>query len=414
MIRIKMKKTLLYLLGVVLFVACGGGDDAGGSTPSGSNEYLNASNVDIPGGNTTATLYINASQNCDWIITWSESWIRSINPTKGRGSQNATITVSLNPSSTATRTAVVRVSNTSGTIVRDITVTQSPNAESLDLSMSTMTFTNAAGSQDVTITSNTHWTISGSASWLTLSKTEGDNNGSVRITVDTNTSKSEREVVLTITGSGGISKQLTVKQEGDTSTDFRVSTTELLANAVAGTVQFNIIGDAQWTISSDKNWATPTTTYGEGNASITVSLADNTSEGAREAVITVSSNTKSEKVTIRQSAGSKPTVTALNVNYDNKNSAVVSFSYSSLFPVTEYGVCYNTTGQPTINDAHQSESGTTTQGSPSISLTGLAYSTTYYVRAYAKSVVGIQYSEPVSFTTANNWPGADDNVTPGI
>lgn len=409
-----MKKTLLYLVSVLMLLACGGGDDAGGNTPSGSNEYLNVSNVDIPGGNTTATLYITASQNCDWIITWSESWIRSINPTKGRGNQNATITVSPNPSSTATRTAIVKVSNTSGTIVRDVTISQSPNAESLELSMSTMNFTNAAGSQDVTITSNTHWTINGSASWLTLNKTEGDNNGSVRITVEANTAKSEREVVLTITGSGGISKQLTVKQQGDTSTDFRVSTTELSANAVAGTVQFNIIGDAQWTLSSNKNWATTNTTYGEGNANIIVSLADNTSEEAREAVITVSSNTKSETVTIKQSAGSKPTITGLNVNYDNKNSAVVSFSYSSMFPVTEYGICYNTTGQPTINDTHQSESGNKTQGSPSISLTGLAYSTTYYVRAYAKSAIGIQYSEPVSFTTANDWPGGDDNVTPGI
>lgn len=409
-----MKKTLLYLFGILLLVACGGGDDGGGNTPSGSNEYLNVSNVDIPGGNTTATLYITASQNCDWIITWSESWIRSINPTKGRGNQNATITVSPNPSSTATRTAVIKVSNTSGTIVRDVTISQSPNAESLELSMSTMNFTNAAGSQDITITSNTHWTITGLASWLTLNKTEGDNNGSVRITVEANTSKSEREVVLTITGSGGISKQLTVKQQGDTSTDFRVSTTELSANAVAGTVQFNIIGDAQWTLSSNKNWATPNTTYGEGNASIMVSLTDNISEDNREATITISSNTKSETVTIRQSAGSKPTVTALNVNYDNKNSAVVSFSYSSLFPVTEYGVCYNKTGQPTVNDAHQSESSTTTQGSPTISLTGLDYSTTYYVRAYAKSAVGIQYSESVSFTTVNNWPGSDDNVTPGM
>ena len=85
-----------------------------------------------------------------------------------------------------------------------------------------------------------------------------------------------------------------------------------------------------------------------------------------------------------------------------------------MFPVTEYGVCYNTTGQPTINDVRQSESGSATQGSPSISLTGLAYSTTYYVRAYAKSAVGVQYSEAQSFTTANNWPGSDDVITPGL
>lgn len=301
-----MKKYLSYLFVALLFIACGGGDDAGGDAPSGGNEYLNVQNVDIPGGNTTATLYINASQNCEWIVSWNESWIRSINPTKGRGSQNATINVTLNPSSTATRTAVITVKNTSGTIVRDVTISQSPNAEALELSMTTMNFSSAAGNQDVTITSNTHWTITGTASWMKLNTTEGDNNGSVRVTVEANKSKQDREAVLTFTGTGGISKQLTVKQQGDTSTSFNVSPTELSANALAGTVQFNIIGDARWTISSDQSWATPNSTSGEGNATITISLTDNTGEQARDAVITVSSDSKSETVSIHQAAAAIP------------------------------------------------------------------------------------------------------------
>ena len=323
----KMKKYIFCLISTLLLLSCSGGSDAGGGSATGGNEYLNVQNVDIPGGNTTATLNISASQNCDWTITWSESWIRSIMPSKGRGTQNATITVTANPSSTESRTTIIKVSNASGTIVRDVTITQSPN---------------------------------------------------------------------------------------ETLTDFRLSTTELSANAPAGTVQFNIIGDAQWTIASNKNWATPSTMSGAGNASISVALADNTSEEAREATITVSSNSKSETVTIRQGAATKPTVSALNANYDGRTSAVVSFSYNSMFPVTEYGVCYNTTGQPTVSDAHQSETSNATQATSTVSLTGLSYSTTYYVRAYAKSAVGITYSESTSFTTANNWPGGDDNTPPGV
>ncbi len=53
-------------------------------------------------------------------------------------------------------------------------------------------------------------------------------------------------------------------------------------------------------------------------------------------------------------------------------------------------------------------------GSASFTLTNLAYGTTYYVCAYVVSAAGIQYSDPVSFTTVNDWPGGDDNVTPGI
>ena len=329
-----MRKKLSFILyhlsfsvALLLLLACGGGGDAGGGSATGGNEFLNVKDVDIPGGNTTATLSISASQNCDWTVTWSESWIRSIMPSKGRGTQNVTITVTANPSSTESRTCLIEVANADRTIVRNVTITQSPN---------------------------------------------------------------------------------------ETLTDFRLSTTELTVNAPAGTVQFNIIGDAQWTIASNKNWATPNTMSGAGNASISVSLADNTSEETREATITVSSNSKSESITIRQGAATKPTVTALNANYDGKTSAVVSFSYNSMFPVTEYGVCYNTTGQPAVSDAHQSETGSATQGTPTVSLTGLSYSTTYYVRAYARSAVGITYSEQASFTTANNWPGGDDNVTPDI
>ena len=324
-----MKKTILLLMSALAIIACGGGDDGGGSgsTPSGGNEFLDVDNVDIPGGNTTATLKISASQNCDWTVTWSESWIRSIMPSKGRGTQNVTITVTANPSSTESRKAFIKVANADGSIERKVTIIQSPNG---------------------------------------------------------------------------------------TLTDFRLSTSELSANAPSGTVQFNIIGNAEWTIASNKSWATPSTMSGSGSVSISVSLADNTSEESREAIITVASNDKTETVTIKQGAATKPAVTALKANYDGKTSAVVSFSYSSMFPVTEYGVCYNTTGQPTVNDAHQSETGNATQGSPTVSLTGLSYSTTYYVRAYAKSAVGITYSESASFTTANNWPGGDDNVTPNI
>ena len=293
-------------MGALLLIACGGGDDGGSPTPSGGSEYLNVQNVDIPGGNTTATLYINASQNCEWTVTWSEAWIRSINPTKGRGSQNATINVTQNPSSTATRTAVITVKNTNGSIERNITVTQSPNAEALELSMTNIEFGSAADSREVTVTSNTHWAITGQASWLTLNKTEGDNNGSVRISVETNTAKTDRETVLTFTGIGGITKQLTVKQQGDTSTDFHLSTSELSAQAQAGTVQFNIIGDARWTLSCNQGWATPNITSGEGTATVVLTLTANTSEEAREATISVSSDAKRATVRLRQAGAAWP------------------------------------------------------------------------------------------------------------
>lgn len=65
--------------------------------------------------------------------------------------------------------------------------------------------------------------------------------------------------------------------------------------------------------------------------------------------------------------------------------------------ITGRGVCWNTTGTPTISDSKTSN-GTGT-GSFSSNLTGLAPNTTYYVRAYATNSVGTAYGNEVSFKT---------------
>jgi len=66
--------------------------------------------------------------------------------------------------------------------------------------------------------------------------------------------------------------------------------------------------------------------------------------------------------------------------------------------VTAKGVCWNTTGTPTIANSFTSN-GTGT-GSFTSSLTGLTASTTYYVKAYATNANGTTYGSQVSFTTA--------------
>jgi starch-binding outer membrane protein SusE/F len=65
--------------------------------------------------------------------------------------------------------------------------------------------------------------------------------------------------------------------------------------------------------------------------------------------------------------------------------------------VTEYGVCYATTENPTIENSYvEIGSGT---GDFTASLSKLQGLTTYYVRAYAKNSQGYAYGNQVSFTT---------------
>ena len=79
--------------------------------------------------------------------------------------------------------------------------------------------------------------------------------------------------------------------------------------------------------------------------------------------------------------------------------------------VTARGVCWNTTGTPTLNDNHTTD-GTGT-GTFTSSITGLTTGTTYYVRAYATNSVGTGYGEEVTFTTLTISAG-DSLSCPGM
>ena len=68
--------------------------------------------------------------------------------------------------------------------------------------------------------------------------------------------------------------------------------------------------------------------------------------------------------------------------------------------ITARGVCWNTTGNPTISGSHTSDG--TGDGTFASYMSGLTPGTTYHVRAYATNQVGTSYGEEVEFTTVPN------------
>ena len=96
---------------------------------------------------------------------------------------------------------------------------------------------------------------------------------------------------------------------------------------------------------------------------------------------------------------SRPTVTTGSVSLITTTTAscegyVTSDGGSD---ITERGVCYGTSQNPTVAGSKVTATGTT--GSYSCNLTGLAEGTDYYVRAYATNSKGTAYGVVVSFTT---------------
>ena len=321
---------LVIFSSILLFASSCVKSEVDENMPKAGSDYLEVNeNIFIKGELTSTTLSIDASDNCNWTVSCSDALVSNISPSSGKGNGSVTITTTANPSALSSRSATISVKNSSGTIDRKITFTQAASDEYIELSESEteMEISSKGETRNVTISSNTHWTITGGADWITLNKTEGENNSDVSITIAESTSKEDREAVLTVTGKNGTTKTISIKQIRATFT----------------------------------------------------------------------------------------TISVPQISDVTQTSAIVSFTFDSNKDVTTYGLCYSTTDNPTIEDATNiSEKGSSRQGSPSISLTGLTVGTTYYVRAYVINGEEVKYSNSVSFATAKDWPGEDDNNLPNI
>ena len=93
-----------------------------------------------------------------------------------------------------------------------------------------------------------------------------------------------------------------------------------------------------------------------------------------------------------------PTVTTNAItaitNTSAKSGGVITFDGNGT--ISAKGVCWSTSENPTIDDAHTNDGSGT--GSFTSNITGLTIMQTYYVRAYATNEIGTTYGEQRSFT----------------
>ena len=118
--------------------------------------------------------------------------------------------------------------------------------------------------------------------------------------------------------------------------------------------------------------------------------------------------------TLPDSSGNEvPTVTTAEVSEVTMTTAVCGGTVTSDggAPLAEWGICWNTSPMPTVADSLASGGA---WSEFTLSMSGLVAGTTYYVRAWAASSVGIGYGNERSFTTTSHETGtvtdADGNT----
>ena len=169
------------------------------------------------------TVNVTDVDNVGYEIASLQSWVTI---------SNNTISVSENNTGEVRSAMIGLKSNVTATVFATCRLLQTAKG-TLSVSPTTIDFNSNGGSNNISIVSNTSWTISitKGSSWLTAMTKSGNGNATVEIDASANSSSEARDGMITITSSDNQSVNVVVNQEGSVSY-FTLKVNSIPSNAV--------------------------------------------------------------------------------------------------------------------------------------------------------------------------------------
>ncbi len=199
-------------------------------------------------------------------------------------------------------------------------------AATLSVTPSNRDVTAGSGSTTFSVTSNSNWTVVSNAGWCTVTAS-GSGNGTIVANYLANTTTSQRVATITVSVAGLPNSVVTVTQAGATAT-LSVTPANRDVTSEAGTTNFSVTSNSNWTSSSNSEWCTVTPS-GSGNGTINTNYQSNTSSSTRVATITVSvAGLPNSTVTVTQAGF----IATLSVTPSNRN--VTADAGNTTFTIT--------------------------------------------------------------------------------
>lgn len=248
--------------------------------------------------------------NVDWTASCPASWI-TLAPELGTGDGAITITANKENISTASRSAMLTV--TDGSIIVSVDLTQSGSGPFLETSQSLLNLASTTGaSGSVDIVSNIAWSVSEAVDWLSVTPLSGSNDGSITISTDLeNGSIDSRSATVTVLGEN-IAHLINVTQSGSESR-LEVNPQTVAINSEAGSyINVNITSNVDWNAGVNMWWLVVSPSFGSGDGVVTL-LADqaNPDTTKRIAIVTIAGDTMVRQIVLAQ-AGAAPEPTGMS------------------------------------------------------------------------------------------------------
>lgn len=245
----------------------------------------------------TANVNWTASSNSDWL---------TIAPAEGIAGAMAAVVETSAYQGEEARTGAITF--TGGDVTAVLMVTQLAPVKTddpvLELSTGTLSFSDEAGSNDITVIGNVDWTAASDVDWLSVSPAQGTSgSATVTISVTQNAGQSDRGGKVSFT-SGNLVRTLQVNQKGkvvESAPTINLSPVSLTFSTTGGTAEVSVTADAAWTASSDAAWLTVDSTSGTaGTKTIKVSATTNEHANDRSGAITFTAGATSVRLSVSQ------------------------------------------------------------------------------------------------------------------
>jgi hypothetical protein len=318
---------------------------------------LNGS-VNANGSLTTVTFLYKKKSSSDWI---------SVDANNKTVDGKTVVSVSANISNLSPGEEYnfkLKAVNSSGEALSTEQTFKTPD---FDVSPSSNEVSWQAGSAIFTVNSGVEWNVAKDASWLTVFKT---NNTTITANYTENTESNPRTGNITVTGTGGIEKKVSVVQAAKPTLEISPENREVTYQA--GTTNFTVNSNIDWNVTKDASWLTVTKT---NNTTISITYTENTTNNSRTANIKVSGGGLEKTVTVNQGVKAPPELVISPVSREvNPVAGTTTFSVASnvdwsVKSVSASWVKATKTNNTTISISYEANAGNVSR-SASITISG--------------------------------------------
>lgn len=189
----------------------------------------------------------------------------------------------------------------------------------LEVSQSSLLFTDQGGAQTISFSTNKDWTasVSGGTGWCTISSTSGSSEiRSISVTVEANTTYDDRTATITINAEE-LSKVITISQPKNraillTKDSFEVGST-------GGNISVELSSNVEYDVTiptENQSWITNTTTKGLATSTLTFAIAPNGTYDSRTGKIIIKDKTTALADTVYVTQTQKDAIILTNKTFN--------------------------------------------------------------------------------------------------